>query len=371
VSERDRLDIIAWLRLTLVPGLSLAAQRALLRHFGEAQAIFRAPPETVAGVVGAGPARVLGHGPDPSLLDKTLRWLDSPRRHLLTLGDADYPRQLLEIPDPPSALFALGHTDLLKRPGLAIVGSRNATAQGLENAHAFARALSDSGLCIVSGMAHGIDAAAHWGGLEGRSSSIAVLGTGPDIVYPRRNRKLAALLEQGGCLVTEFCPGTPPLATNFPRRNRLISGLARGVLVVEAAARSGSLVTANLACAQGRDVFAIPGSIHSSLSRGCHRLIQQGAALVENASDILAELGIPAPIESRDDAPEATATSGDAPLLRAMGLDPFSVDDLAARTGFSVADVAARMSRLEIEGTIAAVPGGRFQRCATPIGRLL
>ena len=239
-------------------------------------------------------------------------WLEDPANDIVTLADTRYPRQLLQIPDPPPLLHVKGRVELLSRPALAIVGSRNATAQGMANAEAFARTLSDAGLTIVSGLALGIDAAAHRGGLAGSASSVAVLGTGADIVYPARNRALAHELAAGGALVSEFPLGMKPLAGNFPRRNRLISGLALGCLVVEAAADSGSLITARLAAEQGREVFAIPGSIHSPLAKGCHALIKQGAKLVESARDILEELrmgapSVPAPAPAMVDRPARTA----------------------------------------------------------------
>jgi len=236
------------------------------------------------------------------------------------------------------------------------VGSRNATAQGRADAQAFAAALSGAGLTIVSGLALGIDAAAHRGGLAGESSSIAVLGNGVDVRYPRDNRALAEALERKGCVISEFPLGTPPLEDNFPRRNRLISGLALGVFVVEAAVQSGSLITARCAGEQGREVFAIPGSIHSVVSRGCHRLIKDGAKLVEGAEDVLTELGWkPAP-----SSPCRKAERD--PLLQAMGHAPVSLDDLALATGLEVARVTARITRLELAGRVAALAGGRFQR---------
>ena len=333
-------------------------QHGLLRRFGSpAQVLAAAPPE-IAQFAGDGVASALARGADERLVERTLRWLDSPGRHLIALGEAAYPPALLESGDPPTLLYAMGRPELLQSPCFAIVGSRNATPQGRVDAQAFARAMSDAGLCIVSGLALGVDAAAHRGGLEGRSSSVAVMGTGADIFYPRSNRELAQRLAEAGCVATEFCLGTPSAAGNFPRRNRLISGLARGVLVVEANARSGSLITARLAADQGRDVFAIPGSIHSPLSKGCHKLIKEGAKLVENADDILVELGMgPAPERARR--PEAASAY---PLLAAMGRDPVSLDQIAHRTGLAAAALGAQLSLLEIAGDVAALPGGRFQR---------
>jgi DNA processing protein len=258
-------------------------------------------------------------------------------------------------------LYAIGRVELLNAASIAVVGSRNATAQGGRDAYAFARALSDAGLTIVSGLALGIDTHAHRGGLEGRSSSVAVMGTGADLVYPKGNRALAHELAAKGCLITEFALGTPSAAGNFPRRNRLISGLSRGVLVVEAAERSGSLITARLAGEQGRDVFAIPGSIHSSLSKGCHVLIKEGAKLVESAADVLAELGI---AQESAAAPARGSDAPDDPLLDAMGFGPVTIDQIAQRVGGNAAAIGAGLARLQIEGRVAAMAGGRFQQIA-------
>jgi DNA processing protein len=255
-------------------------------------------------------------------------------------------------------LYAHGRVELLDAPSIAIVGSRNATSQGRRDAEAFASALSSVGLCIVSGMALGIDAAAHRGGLASIGASVAVLGTGIDTIYPKGNRELAHSLATSGCLVSEFPLGMAPLPGNFPRRNRLISGLSRGVLVVEAGNPSGSLITARFALEQGREVFAIPGSIHSALSKGCHDLIKQGATLVEEANDILAELRWEARIALPAEQEAAIAD----PFLESMGFAPTSPDQIAQRTGIAAGSVAARLSLLELEGSIASLPGGLFQR---------
>jgi DNA processing protein len=290
-------------------------------------------------------------------IEKAVRWAAEPGHAVLTLADNAYPRQLLEIPDPPALLYVAGVARLLSSPALAVVGSRNATPQGLKNAHAFARALSDAGLAIASGLALGVDSEAHRGGLAGRGSTLAVLGTGVDVTYPRRNAPLADEILARGVLVSEFPLGTEPHAGNFPRRNRLISGLARGCLVVEAAVDSGSLITARLAADQGREVFAIPGSIHSPLSKGCHALIKQGAKLVESAEDVLEELGIAA------HAPENTVESGAGhELLEKMGFDPCDIDELIARSGLPVETISAALLELELDGKIAGLPGGLYQR---------
>jgi DNA processing protein len=293
-------------------------------------------------------------------VERALAWAAQPGNCVITLADETYPRALLEIPDPPPLIYARGRTELLSRPALAVVGSRNATQQGEANAEAFGKALSNAGLTIVSGLALGIDAAAHRGGLAGSGSTIAVLGTGIDVVYPSRNSALAAQIAERGLLVSEFALGTVPAAHNFPRRNRLISGLARGCLVVEAAPASGSLITARAAVEQGRDVFAIPGSIHSPLAKGCHALIKSGAKLVESAEDVLAELGGFRPSgyasTTRDEPQE---TSG---LLAHMGHDPVDVDSLCSRAGMSAEQVASELLRLELDGRVAALPGGLYQR---------
>jgi DNA processing protein len=356
-----RTDCADWIRLCLVPGVSGAAQRALLRHFGSPLAVAGADIASVAEIAGPIAAEALAAGPDAALLSATLAWLDEPRHHLLALGDSTYPRALLQIPDPPTMLLAKGDVGLLNRPAFAIVGSRNATHQGLIDAQAFARSLSDAGYAIASGLALGIDAAAHRGGLAGKSRSIAVVGTGLDRVYPAANRELAHTLADRGVLLSELPLGTPPSAANFPRRNRIISGLSQGVLVVEAAQRSGSLTTARLALEQGRDVFAIPGSIHSPLSKGCHWLIKQGAKLVESAEDVLAELGAPRASLPPEDEPVVAVCSSD-DLLAAIGHSPVSVDALALRTGRAAPELAAELTVLELEGRVERLPGGQFRR---------
>ena len=294
-------------------------------------------------------------------LDEDLAsWLKDPANRVLTPADADYPQRLLQLPDPPPRLFVKGRLELLSRPALAIVGSRNASAQGVANAEAFAKVLSDAGLTVVSGLALGIDTAAHRGGLAGSSSSIAVLGTGADLVWPAGNRDLAHSLAAQGALVSEFPLGTRPLPGNFPRRNRLISGLALGCLVVEAATDSGSLITARFAAEQGAEVFAIPGSIHSPLAKGCHALIKQGAKLVESAADILEELRLPAPSSGAPAAAPADARARR--LLDALGYDACDLDTLAARSGLPISELAALLTQLELEERVAALPGGLYQR---------
>lgn len=303
-------------------------------------------------------ASEIANGLPADTLTPTLTWLEHAENHVVTLGDSEYPQTLLNIADPPLLLYVKGRLDLLNHPGFAIVGSRNATPQGSNNAEAFARTLSDAGLCIISGMAHGIDAAAHRGALQGQGSSIAVVGTGLDKVYPAANRDLAHALAAAGTIISEFPLGTPPLAANFPRRNRIISGMSGGTLVVEASLQSGSLITARMALEQGRDVFAIPGSIHSPQSKGCHALIKQGAKLVETAQDILEELG-PSLFSTGVKVQEH---EGEVPFLAHLGYDPVDVESLISRSGLTMAELSAMLLALELEGRICALPGGLYQR---------
>jgi DNA processing protein len=353
-------DTRDWLALTLVPGVSLGAQHTLLDALGSPGAIVRTDPVVIESLIGRDAARALAAGPSSALVDKTLAWLQRPHCHLLVKGSAAYPAAFLDIHGAPVALYAEGRTELLNSPSFAIVGSRNATAMGAHDAHAMARALSDAGLTIVSGLALGIDAAAHTGGLAGAASSVAVMGTGADIRYPRRNAALAGQLAEQGCVVTEFALGIGSAPGNFPRRNRLISGLSRGVLVVEAALGSGSLITAKYALEQNRDVFAVPGSIHATMSKGCHWLIKEGAKLVESANDVLLELGMEG-IGSPQARPREEPLPSD-PILEAVGYAPMSFDEFAMHTGLGAATLAARLMKLELEGRIEALPGGRFQR---------
>jgi len=358
--------LTSWLQLALTPGLSPATLRRLLGEFGL--------PENVIGAGRAQlerylPAAVVGnlHSADVvGAVERTLLWAQAPGHSIVTLADPDYPKLLLEIADPPALLYCRGRVELLNRPSLAVVGSRNATAQGTSNAEQFARAFSSSGLTIVSGLALGIDAAAHRGGLAAAGSTVAVLGTGIDRIYPQQNSALAASIAAQGLLVSELPLATPSLRQNFPRRNRLISGLAQGCLVVEAALASGSLITARAAAEQGREVFAVPGSIHSPLSRGCHALIKSGAKLVETAEDVLNELVAfrPQAVPARHASPAASPALAEteSPLLAHLGFDPVDLDALCARSGLPAQRVAAELLRLELDGRVAALPGGRYQR---------
>ena len=378
--EQD--ELAAWLRLALTPGVGNDAARRLLAAFGLPQAIFEQRPAAWRQLLTPAQAEALGELPPqlPEQLQATLEWLDGAddglQRRLVTLGDATYPASLLAMADPPLMLYLSGQLRLLEAAGwpcraLAMVGSRNPTPQGAQNARQFARAFAGAGLAVVSGLALGVDGAAHEGALEGgaavgRLATIAVIGTGIDRVYPRQHRELAHRIARQGLIVSEYPLGTPPLAGNFPKRNRLIAGLAQGTLVVEAALQSGSLITARLASEQGKEVFAIPGSIHSAQSRGCHALIRQGAKLVETAQDVLEELRWPGAVATAvGDAGVAAAPANDPDgLLQALGADPVSLDALLARTGLDTATLQARLLELELDGQVGRLPGGLFQRLA-------
>ena len=366
-SQATRLA--AWIRLQQTPGVGPVSVQRLLDRFDNPSVIFSAGYEALAAVVPESMARALCAPLAPALaaivdatVEAALAWLAIDSNQLLTLDDPAYPPLLRTIADPPVLLYAIGNVALLSAPSLAIVGSRNASVQGVANATAFAQELSGSGLTIVSGMALGIDAAAHDGGLHGPGSTIAVVGTGADRIYPRRNRELAHRIAEHGCIISEYSLGTGPLAGNFPRRNRIISGLSCAVLVVEAAAGSGSLITANTANDQGRDIFAIPGSIHAPLSKGCHKLIKAGAKLVESAADILEELEM-APLARFGAAPGALAYAGEHHgLLASLGHGPVDTDTIAALTDTAPGLLAGQLLALELAGHVERLPGGLFQR---------
>jgi DNA processing protein len=358
-------ELADWLRLEQTAGVGPATARQLLNAFGLPANIFASSRAELSRVVPERVAQALLAAPPEStlkLIDSTAQWLSQPGNHVLSWADADYPPALLTIADPPILLYAKGRLDLFNLPALAMVGSRHASSQGLADARRFACAISEVGLPIISGLAQGIDAAAHQGGLQGPGSTIAVIGTGVDIVYPARNRKLAHQIAEQGCLLSEYALGMPAISSNFPRRNRIISGLARAVLVVEAAAQSGSLITARMALEQGRDVFAIPGSIHSTLSKGCHQLIKQGAKLVESAQDVLEELRDynpqrPVPVQ----APLAL-TGQPLSIIQALGFDPVDVDSLVLRTGLDAASLTEQLLTLELDGLLERLPGGWYRR---------
>lgn len=383
----DHDELGAWLRLTLTPGIGNGAARRLLARFGLPQAIFQQTEAALQLCVPAAQAKALREIPQgwEALWQTTAQWLanaapQGPARSIVSLGDLRYPQALLDTEDPPLLLYLMGPALLLEHQPfpsdrcLAVVGSRNPTAQGAENARLFARALCGAGLTIVSGLALGVDAAAHEGALEAATSAgtmaatIAVVGTGLDRVYPRKNLDLAHRIAAHGLIVSEYPLGTPPLPGNFPKRNRIISGLSQGTLVVEAALASGSLITARMAAEQGREVFAIPGSIHAPQSRGCHALIRQGAKLVESAQDVLEELKIPAttvpglPHEGVNAPGAAASDETEDPVLAALGYDPMGLDALIARTGMDASTLQVALLELELDGRIARLPGGLFQR---------
>lgn len=390
----DRDELGAWLRLTLSQGVGNGAARRLLSRFGLPQDIFRQPESALQHCVTLAQAKALCTVPSgwEALLETTWHWLEGadpqgPARAVITLGDARYPQSLLDTEDPPLLMYLMGAARLLAQNPfptgrcLAVVGSRNPTAQGADNARLFSRALRGAGFTIVSGLALGVDAAAHEGALdvssdpfaEATPATIAVVGTGLDRVYPRKNLDLAHRIAAHGVLVSEYPLGTPPVAANFPKRNRIISGLSQGTLVVEAALASGSLITARMAAEQGREVFAIPGSIHAPQSRGCHALIRQGAKLVESAQDVLEELRMPpaagkqsassgAAVLDEEGSRDIVTRETESPLLQALGFDPMGVDALVARTGMDAASLQVELLELELDGQVARLPGGLYQR---------
>jgi DNA processing protein len=369
VSPLDADELGAWLHLLLSPGVGRDAARRLLTRFGSPQAVLAATIDALGGCVDGPTALGLTRAPDghEQRLAATLAWLNAgPQRRVMVLGDADYPAPLLHSADPPLLLYLHGRSELLQRGALAIVGSRRPSAQGLDNARRFAAAVAAQGWAIVSGLAAGIDGAAHEGALAAGGDTIAVIGTGIDRVYPARHQALAHQIAKTGLLVSELTLGTPPLAQNFPQRNRIIAGLSQGTLVVEATLRSGSLITARLASEAGREVMAIPGSILSAQSAGCHALIRQGAALVDSPEQVLAELGAlpPLPTSAAPAAPAgpAAASAPDDAVLRALGHDPLSLDALIDRCGWPAPALSAHLLTLELDGLVARLPGGLYQR---------
>lgn len=382
-------ELDGWLRLSLTPGVGDVTARRLLTSFGLPAQVFAQPEAALRQVVSAAQAQAILTQPPQwaQQCELTHGWLTADNnRHVLTLADAAYPAELLEIADPPLLLYALGNASLLSHPKrLAVVGSRNPTAQGALTARDMCRALAEAGVCIVSGLALGIDGAAHEGALEAGGDTIAVVGTGLDRVYPRRHLELARRMATQALLISEFPLGTSPTAANFPKRNRIIAGLSQGTLVVEAALVSGSLITARCAADMGRDVMAIPGSIHSAQAKGCHALIRQGAKLVETAQDVLEELRLTSgPVQARvddavdpfgdddmlfeDNGPETDATHADSAVqtsngvLHSMGHSPMGLDAIQARTGLATATLQAQLLDLELDGHVVRMPGGLFQR---------
>ena len=360
--------LIPWLLLRRLPGVGTRAQLNLLEHFGSITSVFSASRDQLEKVLGGKTEAIeaILAGPDKQAFPLEFEWLSQPNHHLLTWSDVDYPALLREIPDPPLVLYISGDRALLSSPQIAIVGSRNPTPMGRENAQAFARSLASAGLVVTSGMALGVDGAAHRGALDAGGKTIAVAGTGLDRVYPARHRDLAHEIVKQGALVSEFPLGTPPLPENFPVRNRIISGLSLGTLVVEAALKSGSLITARMANEQGREVFAIPGSIHAPQARGCHALIRQGAKLVETAQDIIEELGPLAGVvqqraqQSASPTMEMDATT--AALLEHVGHDPVTIDALIERSGLTADVVSSMLLLMELNGLVMSCPGGKIQR---------
>jgi DNA processing protein len=375
-------DLPGWLRLTQTPRLGPSLIRQLLAAFGLPEAIFSAPvnalrehlPETLVRALLAPPRPLL-----QAQIDLTLAWMKLPDHHIVTLSDQAYPDSLLDLSDPPSLLYVCGRLNLLRQPALGVVGARHATVQGAQNAEAFATTLSQAGYTVVSGLALGIDGAAHTGGLRGPGSTVAVIGTGVDLVYPSRHQALSERIAAEGAIVSEFPLGAPATRFHFPRRNRLIAALGRGVLVVEAALQSGSLITARLANELGREVFAIPGSIHSPLSKGCHRLLREGAKLVESAQDILEELpentrphvaprvdASAAPIRKHTSQKSGdlipTGSASDQALLTALGHDPVSLEALCERLSEAASDLSAQLFSLELSGAVERLPGNVFRR---------
>ncbi len=400
----ERHELGSWLRLLLTPGVGNDSARRLLAAFGLPAAIFDQSTTALTQVVSQAQATALHAEPEQlaALLETSWTWLQESgegyaQRRIVVLGDMDYPESLLSMEDPPLMLHLLGAGKLTPKSSIfpaniaysannfiaqtlahsiAVVGSRNPTPQGVANARQFARALGMAGLTVVSGLALGVDGAAHEGALDAaeadpdRLATVAVVGTGLDRVYPKSHLKLAHRIARHGLIISEYLLGTPPLAANFPKRNRIIAGLSQGTLVIEAAMKSGSLITARLSAEQGKDVFAIPGSIHSTQSRGCHALIKQGAKLVESAQDVLEEMNI-APLPAM---PRASGTEHGAPgpaddlfgtdlsLIEALGFDPVGLDALQARCGLDTAILQARLMTLELEGLLGRLPGGLFQR---------
>lgn len=376
LNPAERASLAAWIKLCSTSGLGGESQRKLMQAFGMPEQVLAMGRTALRSVV-AEKADLLFDTRNDALIEKTLDWAEQPGQHLIHLGDPRYPTSLLEIPDPPSLLYVRGNPDQLKKPGIAIVGSRHASTGGKQTAKAFSSALSKAGLSVISGLALGIDAAAHEGALPEcptnkdlalAGGTLAVIGTGADRLYPASHRKLAEQIESYGAIVSEFPLGTPALPANFPRRNRIISGLSRAVLVVEAALESGSLVTARMAIEQGREVMAIPGSIHSPLSRGCHRLIKQGAKLVETVDDILEEIGHirpRTPIQRETAQALIPLTTIEQAILAHIEFSPTLLDQIVSQSGQAITDVLGALLTLEMKGLISTMPGDCYQRIAT------
>ena len=386
LSQSPLYEKIQWIALGNIAGIGSVTFCQLLSAFGTPNAIFSANFTQLNTVVSEKIARAILQPIDESALQDSLAWLSQPNNHLVTLADSTYPQALLEVADPPPFLYAKGNLTLFNQASIAIVGSRSASVQGEKNAESFAKALCEHGLCIVSGLALGIDAAAHRGALQAakpfKGATIAVVGTGLDIVYPAKHRDLAhQIIAEDGLIVSEFVLGTPSKPQNFPKRNRIISGLSMGCLVVEANLQSGSQITARLAAEQGREVFAIPGSIHSPMAKGCHQLIKQGAKLVDSLEDIVSELRIkprilntaatdknisapPLPDSAQNLTPQIDTKSK---LLNIMGFDAINLEHLVQISGLTVNEVSSMLMILELEGSVASLAGGKYQKITSSI----
>ena len=373
--DDKQVEISQWLTLNQTPGLGNAAFCQLLSKFGSPEGIFNAKLSQLREVVDDDIAQKISKGVDAEVIAPTLKWLEKDNVHIVTFADSNYPQKLLEISNPPAVLYAIGNLHWLNHPTIAIVGSRSATPQGEKNAEEFAKSLCEQGLCVISGMALGIDGAAHRGSLKANGATIAVVGTGLDIVYPARHRDLAHKIAEGGLILSEFPLGTPSKAQNFPRRNRLISGLSLGCLVVEANIDSGSLITARLAAEQGREVFAIPGSIHSPVTKGCHQLIKQGAKLVESVQDILEEINWVSIVNSLPSKnsqlsisplglmPDVSANSLQTnTVLDLMGFDLVNFESIRTNSGLTTEVLSSMLMLLELENKITSLAGSNYQR---------
>lgn len=363
-------ELTAWIALTACPGLGPISIRQLLEQTRLSAIEFCAQPHTLLQKLGLESRQILAlANPQPTIIEPALNWLEASQNHqLLSFKDLRYPRLLAELTDAPVLLYAVGNIDLLQQPQLAMVGSRHCTQGGAQTATEFARFLSSHGITITSGMASGIDAAAHQGALQGNGKTVAVIGTGIDRVYPPKNKQLAHQIAEQGLIISEFPLGSAPLGHHFPKRNRIISGLSLATLVVEAARNSGSLITARVSAEQGREVFAIPGSIHNPQVKGCHQLIRDGAKLVDQASDIIEELaGLlgylsqPAETEASQNTPD-DLDDDYMQLLDAMGYDPVSIDELQQRSSLTIETLSSMLLILELNDHIHTVPGGLYQR---------
>jgi len=367
INREEIAEKSLWVSLGSISGIGSQTFCHLLKAFGSPHNIYAASLSQLKEIVSANIANAISNGASQEPSGELTQWLSAPNNHLVTLADPEYPKALLEISDPPPYLYAKGNLALLNQPSIAIVGSRNASVQGEKNAEAFAYDLCQHGLCIVSGLALGIDGAAHCGALKANGATIAVVGTGLDIVYPSKHRELAHQIVERGLILSEFPLGTPSKPQNFPKRNRIISGLSLGCLVVEANVQSGSQITARMAAEQGREIFAIPGSIHSPMSKGCHQLIKQGAKLVDCIQDITEELKLQSRLNTTPSSTQAqpnsiSTNSPEQLLLDTMGFDPAPLERLVALTGLTVAEVSSMLMLLELDGKVASLSGGQYQK---------